>query len=219
MRKANIDVGAKVMEKNGIEFFIRGVGFIKSVEDLEKVVIRQEKGTPIQVRNVATVTLGPDFRRGALDKARRGSRRRRGADALRREPAARRRAREGENQAAGARAAAEDARRRARLEGPASSPFYDRTDIVKETIDTLKEALLEEALMASAVIIIFLLHLRSTISVIVTLPLSVALCFILMYVFGVDCEHHVARGPRHRHRRRGRHGNHHDGKHLPSRRD
>jgi Cu(I)/Ag(I) efflux system membrane protein CusA/SilA len=67
--QANIDVGAKVIEKNGIEFFIRGVGFIKAVDDLEKVVIRQEKGTPIQVKNVATVTLGPDFRRGALDKA------------------------------------------------------------------------------------------------------------------------------------------------------
>ena len=69
VQKANIDVGAKVIEKNGVEFFIRGVGFIKAVEDLEKVVIRQEGGTPIQVKNVATVTLGPDFRRGALDKA------------------------------------------------------------------------------------------------------------------------------------------------------
>src|SRR4030095_14249574 len=68
LRKSNIDVGAKVLEKNGVEFFIRGVGFIKTVEDIEKVVIRQEKGTPIQVRNVATVTLVPDFPRGALDK-------------------------------------------------------------------------------------------------------------------------------------------------------
>jgi copper/silver efflux system protein len=65
-------------------------------------------------------------------------------------------------------------------------PFYDRTDIVRDTIATLKEALFEEALMASAVIIIFLLHLRSTVSVIVTLPLSLALCFVLMYGFGVD---------------------------------
>jgi Cu(I)/Ag(I) efflux system membrane protein CusA/SilA len=58
--------------------------------------------------------------------------------------------------------------------------------MVKETIDTLKEALSEEALMAGAVILIFLLHMRSTLSVLVTLPLSVALCFILMYVFDVD---------------------------------
>jgi len=64
--------------------------------------------------------------------------------------------------------------------------FYDRTDIVQETIGTLKEALLEEALMASIVILIFMLHLRSTVSVLVTLPLSLGFCFILMYAFGVD---------------------------------
>jgi Cu(I)/Ag(I) efflux system membrane protein CusA/SilA len=64
--------------------------------------------------------------------------------------------------------------------------FYDRTDIVTETIDTLKSALLEEALMASLVVIIFLLHLRSTLSVLVTLPLSLALAFVLMFAFGVD---------------------------------
>ena len=117
VRKSNIDVGAKVIENNGVEFFIRGIGFIKTVEDLENVVIRQEKGTPIYVKNVATVTLGPEFRRGALDKA--GVEAVGGvvADALRREPAARHRAGEGEDQAARTRPAAEDARRRPRLEG------------------------------------------------------------------------------------------------------
>src|SRR5688572_24064446 len=68
VRKSNIDVGAKVVEKSGVEFFIRGLGFIKSIEDLERVVIRQEGGTPLYLRSVATVQLGPDFRRGALDK-------------------------------------------------------------------------------------------------------------------------------------------------------
>ena len=185
VRKSNIDVGAKVLEKNGIEFFIRGVGFIKSVEDLEKVVIRQEKGTPIQVRNVATVTLGPDFRRGALDKA--------GVEAVGGVAVMR----YGENPMhVVERVKAKIKQLEAGLpqktlpDGRISKvrivPFYDRTDIVKETIDTLKEALSEELLMASAVIFIFLLHLRSTISVMVTLPLSVGLCFILMYFFGVD---------------------------------
>ena len=70
VRKSNIDVGAKVLENNGVEFFIRGVGFVKTVEDLENVVIREEGGTPHpRASNVATVQLGPDFRRGALDKA------------------------------------------------------------------------------------------------------------------------------------------------------
>src|SRR6266496_4687124 len=69
VRKSNIDVGAKVVENNGYEFFIRGVGFVKNVRDVENIVIRQEGGTPIFVKNVATVQLGPDFRRGVLDNA------------------------------------------------------------------------------------------------------------------------------------------------------
>ncbi len=185
VRKSNIDVGAKVLEKNGIEFFIRGVGFIKSIEDLEKVVIRQETGTPIQVKHVATVSLGPDFRRGALDKA--------GVEAVGGVVLMR----YGENPLQVVKKVKEKITQlepglpfKTLADGSVSKvkivPFYDRTDIVMETIDTLKEALLEEALMASAVILIFLLHLRSTVSVIVTLPLSVGLCFILMYVFGVD---------------------------------
>ena len=185
VRKSNIDVGAKVVENNGVEFFIRGVGFIKTVEDLEKVVIRQEKGTPILVKNVATVTLGPEFRRGALDKA--------GVEAVGGVVLMR----YGENPLHVVERVKEKIKQlepglpqKTLADGRVSKvkivSFYDRTDIVKETIDTLKEALIEEVLMASVVILIFLLHLRSTISVIVTLPLSVGLCFIVMYVFGVD---------------------------------
>lgn len=185
VRKSNIDVGAKVLEKNGIEFFIRGVGFIKSVEDLEKVVIRQEQGTPIQVKHVATVTLGPEFRRGALDKG--------GVEAVGGVVLMR----YGENPQHVVERVREKFKQlelglpqKTLADGRVSKvnivPFYDRTDIVKETVATLQEALLEEALMASAIIFIFLLHLRSTVSVLITLPLSVGLCFILMYFFGVD---------------------------------
>ncbi|HBJ85536.1 MAG TPA: CusA/CzcA family heavy metal efflux RND transporter, partial [Verrucomicrobiales bacterium] len=185
VRKANIDVGAKVLEKNGLEFFIRGVGFIKSTEDLEKVVIRQEGGTPIQLKHVSTVTLGPDFRRGALDKG--------GVEAVGGVVLMR----YGENpQHVVEKVKAQIKQLEAGLpqktlaDGRVSKvrvvPFYDRTDIVNQTIDTLKSALSEEALMASLVILIFLLHLRSTAAVIVTLPLSVCLCFILMFAFGVD---------------------------------
>jgi len=185
VRNSNIDVGAKVLEKNGLEFFIRGVGFIKSVQDLEKVVIRQEKGTPIQVKHVATVTLGPEFRRGALDKG--------GVEAVGGVVLMR----YGENPR-NVVAQVKEKIKQLELGLPQKTlpdgriskvkivPFYDRTEIVNQTIDTLREALLEEVLMASAVIFIFLLHLRSTLSVIVTLPLSVGLCFILMYGFGVD---------------------------------
>jgi Cu(I)/Ag(I) efflux system membrane protein CusA/SilA len=185
VQKANIDVGAKAIEKNGLEFFIRGVGFIKTVDDLEKVVIRQEKGTPIQVRNVGTVTLGPDFRRGALDKA--------GVEAVGGVVLMR----YGENPLHVVERVKQKIKQlepglpqKTLADGRVSKvhivPFYDRTDIVHETIDTLKEALLEEGILASIVIVIFLLHLRSTISVLATFPLSVAICFILMYLCGVD---------------------------------
>lgn len=185
VRKSNIDVGAKVLEKNGIEYFIRGIGFVKSIEDLENVVIRQQKGTPLFVKNVASVQLGPDFRRGALDKG--------GVEAVGGVVLMR----YGENP----RAVIERLKAKiSQLEsglpkktlpgGRVSSvnvvPFYDRTTIVEETIDTLREALLEEALLASIIILIFLLHLRSTVTVLATLPLAVAGTFILMYWFGID---------------------------------
>ncbi|MBI4868537.1 MAG: efflux RND transporter permease subunit [Candidatus Wallbacteria bacterium] len=185
IRRSNIDVGAKVIEKNGVEFFIRGVGFVKSVADLENVVLRQSKGTPLTVRNVATVTLGPDFRRGALDKG--GVEAvggvvlmRYGENPLR--VVERVKAKIGQIEAG----LPKKTLAGGRVSNVRIVPFYDRTDIVVETIDTLREALTEEAIVASLVILVFLLHLRSTLATLVTLPLSVALCFILMRAFGVD---------------------------------
>lgn len=185
VRTSNIDVGAKVLEKNGVEFFIRGIGFIQSVEDLEKFLIRAEEGTAIQIRNVATVTLGPEFRRGALDKA--------GREAVGGVVVMR----YGENPLRVIDRIKEKIRQlepglpqRTLPDGRVSKvtvvPFYNRADIVHQTIDTLKEALMEETLMATVVIFVFLIHLRSAASVVVTLPLSIGLCFVLMHFFGVD---------------------------------
>jgi len=183
--KSNIDVGAKVVEDNGVEFFIRGVGFIKTVEDLERVVIREQGGTPLSLRNVATVQLGPDFRRGALDKD--------GVEAVGGVVLMRygENPREVMDRVKGkivqlelgmpSKTLADGRVSRARI-----VPFYDRTTIVEETLATLREALAEEALLASLVILFFLLHLRTTVAVISTLPLAVAITFILMLVFGVD---------------------------------
>lgn len=183
--RSNIDVGAKVVENNGVEFFIRGVGFIKTLADLERVVIREQGGTPLTLRNVATVQLGPDFRRGSLDKA--------GVEAVGGVVLMR----YGENP----RAVMERVKSKitqlelglpsktlpdGRVSRVRIVPFYDRTTIVNQTIDTLKEALAEESLLASLVILFFLLHLRTTVTVLATLPLAVALTFILMYQFGVD---------------------------------
>ncbi len=185
VRKSNIDVGAKVVENGGSEFFIRGVGFIKTMDDLEKIVIRQEGGSPVFVGNVATVQMGPDFRRGALDK---GGGEAVGGVVL---------MRYGENPREVIRRVKEKIAQlepglpgKTLADGRASKvrivPFYDRTTIVEETIDTLKTALFEEAILASLVVVFFLLHLRTTVTVLPTLPLALAGSFILMYLFGVD---------------------------------
>ncbi|MCL6502032.1 MAG: efflux RND transporter permease subunit [Pirellulales bacterium] len=184
VRRSNIDVGAKVVENSGYEFFIRGVGFLKSVEDVEHIVIRQERGTPLYVKNVATVQLGPDFRRGLLDK---GGREAVGGVVT---------MRYGENPLAVIDRVKQKIRemepglRAVRPDGHVVPvrivSFYDRTDIIRETMDTLREALTEEALVAGLVVVIFLLHLRSTLTILPTLPLSVGMSFIVMYWLGVD---------------------------------
>jgi Cu(I)/Ag(I) efflux system membrane protein CusA/SilA len=184
VRRSNIDVGAKVVENNRYEFFIRGKGFIKSVADIENVVIRQESGTPISVKNVATVQLGPDFRRGALDNAGREAvgavvLMRYGENPLR--VIQRLEAKIAEIQP-GLRVALSDGR-----QVPVRIvPYYDRTDIIHETMATLKDNLIEESLTVAAVVLIFLLHLRSTLAVLPTLPLSLAMSFVVMYFLGVD---------------------------------
>ena len=184
VRKSNIDVGAKVVENNGYEFFIRGIGFVKSVRDVENIVIRQEGGTPIFVKNVATVQLGPDFRRGALDK---GGREAVGGVVL---------MRYGENplfvlERVKAKIKEIEPGLKITLSGGRQVPvrivsFYDRTDIIYEVMDTLKENLTEELIAVAAVVLLFLLHLRSSLVILPTLPLSVAMSFIVMYFMGVD---------------------------------
>lgn len=185
VRRSNLDVGAKVVEKNGVEFFVRGVGFVKTVEDLENVVIRQEGGTPLYVKNVARVNLGPEFRRGALNKE--------GYEAVGGIVLAR--------VGANPRTVIQKVKEQiARLEpglpvktladGRVSRmtlvPYYDRSVIIGETMKTLKDALTEELLCAGIVVLVFLMHLRASISILATLPLSMALAFLGMYHFGVD---------------------------------
>ncbi|MBM3986077.1 MAG: efflux RND transporter permease subunit, partial [Planctomycetes bacterium] len=184
VRRSNIDVGAKVVEKSGVEFLVRGVGFVKTVADLEDVVIRQQGGTPLFVRNVARVTLGPEFRRGVLDKegveavggivlCRFGANPREVIDALR--------ARIHELEPGlPAKVLADGRTSRVRLE-----PYYDRSVIIDETMATLREALTGELLFAGAVVLLFLLHLRASLSILATLPLSLAIAYVAMERFGV----------------------------------
>jgi Cu(I)/Ag(I) efflux system membrane protein CusA/SilA len=185
VRKSNIDVGAKVIEINQVEFFIRGVGFIKSTTDLENVVIRAEGGTPLYVKNLATVNLGPEFRRGALDKE--------GVEAVGGVVTMR----YGENPLRVIERVKEKIGeispglpQKTLPDGRVSKAkivaYYDRTDIIHETMDTLKEALTEEMIVGVLVVAAFLLHLRSSLSIVSTLPLSMAISFLCMYLLGVD---------------------------------
>lgn len=185
VKKSNIDVGAKVIENGGSEFFIRGIGFIKTIDDIEKVVIRQVDGSPLYLKNIASVQMGPDFRRGSLDKG--------GVEAVGGVVLMR----YGENPREVIRRVKE---KLTQLEHGLSTkklsngkeskikivPFYDRSIIVNETVATLKETLFEEAILASLVIMFFLMHIRTTVAVLPTLPLALAGSFILMYLFGVD---------------------------------
>ncbi|MBC8551196.1 MAG: efflux RND transporter permease subunit, partial [Candidatus Brocadiales bacterium] len=160
VRRSNVDVGAKVIENYGMEYIIRGIGFIKTIEDVEKIVVKSTEGTPLYIKNVATVTFGPDFRRGALDKE--------GAEVT----GAVATMRYGENPLRVINNVKEKIRKiePGLPDGVHIVPFYDRTQLIHETIGTLKKALTEEIIITIVIIAIFLLHIRSSLVVAVTLP-------------------------------------------------
>lgn len=185
--QANIDVGAGTIEWNGVEYVVRGKGFIKSTRDVEEIVIRQTAGVPIYVSNVARVQIGPALRRGVLDKE--GVEAvggvvlvRYGANPLKVIESVKRRIAELEQSGA--------LPTRTLPDGTTSTvkivPFYDRTDLINETLGTLRDALWEELLVTVFVVMLFLRDLRSCTVIGLGLPLTVAMCFILMKAFGVD---------------------------------
>ncbi len=185
VRQSNLDVGASVMEINNVEYTLRGVGFIKSAEDLEQAVIRVSNGVPIYLRQVARVALGPQFRRGALDKE--------GAEAVGGVVVVR----YGENPLAAIRNVkakigeiAPSLPRKTLDDGRVSQvtivPFYDRTDLIYETLGTLNRALYAQILVTSIVVLVMVRHLASAVLISLVMPLAVLGCFIAMRRFGVD---------------------------------
>jgi len=182
VRKSNIDVGAKTIESGGMEFIIRGRGFIganqdsdEAIADIEKTVVRSRDGIPLRIRDVGHVQLGPEFRRGAIDLN--GTEAVGGVVVMR----------YGENP----RAVIDRVKQKIEqiepsLQGVRVNIVYDRTGLIDETIATLTSALTQEVLITAAVILLFLLHIRASIVVAVTLPIAVLLAFVAMYVFGID---------------------------------
>ncbi|OGC04740.1 cation transporter [candidate division WOR-1 bacterium RIFOXYA12_FULL_43_27] len=176
VKKANLDVGAKVIEDGSREFIVRGLGFIKSVKDVENISVGEAGGTPIYIKDLGNVSLGPAFRRGALDKE--GKEAVGGVVVMR----------YGQNPLK----VIEGVKQKIKEiepglpSGVKIKPFYDRTGLINRTIATLTSALWLEVLITVVVIYIFLLSLPATLIVSVILPLGVLVSFIGMYYLGID---------------------------------
>lgn len=175
VQNANLNVGGKVVEENGAEFVLRGIGLVKSPEDLELVTVKAMEGTPIYLKDIATVQIGGDFRRGALDLN--------GHEAVGGTVVMR----TGEN----AKAVIERIKEKIEQIAPSLPPgitiksFYDRSELIDSTIDTLKHALLEEMILVTLAHIIFLWHFRSILIVTLPLPISILISFLMMKEFGI----------------------------------
>jgi Cu/Ag efflux pump CusA len=175
VEQSNLNVGGKVIEENGMEFVVRGVGLINSLADIEQIVVMQTNGTPVYLRDIAQIQVGGDFRRGTLDI---NGREVVGGIVV---------MRTGEN--------ARDVIARVKEKiaqitpslppGVTIKPFYDRSELIERTIDTLKHALWEEVILVTLAHIIFLWHFRSILIVTLPLPVSILISFILMKQFGI----------------------------------
>ncbi|MGE5336658.1 MAG: efflux RND transporter permease subunit [Gemmatimonadota bacterium] len=177
IRDSNRDVGGRVVEMAETEYMVRGRGYLRGRSDVEDLVVRADKGTPIRVRDVARVELGPDERRGIAELDGDGevvsgiAVARFGANAL-------------------------DVIRnvKQRIEelkpglpqGVTIQAVYDRSELILRAIDTLKKTLIEESLIVALVCVLFLLHVRSSLVAIIMLPIGVLIAFICMHALGMN---------------------------------
>ncbi len=178
IRNGNNDIGGRLVEFTGREYMVRGKGYAKSVKDIEMIVIDidHKTGTPVLIKNIASVSLGPDIRRGFGELDGKGEAV--GGIVV---------MRSGEN------ALKVIARTKEKLEeiepslpeGVKIVTTYDRSDLIERSIDTLKHTLIEELIIVSLVILVFLLHLPSAIIPIFTLPIAVLISFIPIYGFKI----------------------------------
>src|SRR5205809_5161534 len=172
IRMSNGDVGGKIFEVGSTEFYVRGRGYIKKIEDIENVPLKSQKGTPVYVKNVGTVHLGPDIRRGIAELNGEGEVvggiivMRYGENALR----------------------VIDGIKKKLVEIKSSFPegvelvtTYDRSQLIKRSIATLREKLIEASIVVALVCLIFLWHIRSALVAILTLPIAIILSFLPMF--------------------------------------
>ncbi len=185
VKNSNLDIGAETIELNNVEYIIRGLGYVKSLEDLELSVVAVRNNVPVRIKDVAHVNFGPSTRRGGLDKS--------GSEAVGAVVVAR----YGSNPMEVINNVKDKIKeieaglpQKMLPDGTVSKitivPFYDRTGLIKETIGTLESALSHEILISIIVIIILVMNLRASLIVAGLLPIGVLMTFILMRAFGVE---------------------------------
>ncbi len=176
IRKSNADVGGKIFEVATTEYFVRGRGYIKSIEDIENIPLKVANGTPVYVKNVGTVHLGPDLRRGVAELDGKGEVvggivvMRYGENALKVIDGVKKKL---------------DEIKSSLPEGVKVVTTYDRSTLIKRSISTLREKLIEESIIVALVCLIFLWHVRSALVAIITLPIAILLSFLPMYWLGL----------------------------------
>ena len=185
VKNSNIDVGAGTMEINRAEYLIRGLGYIKKLKDLEDAAVTSVNGVPVRIKDVAKVTFGPADRRGGLDKE--------GQEAVGGVVVAR----YGSNPmqvinnvkqkiAEMEKGMPEKTLRDGTVSKVTVVPFYDRTQLIKETIGTLESSLSHEVLICIIVVLILVLNLRASVVIATMLPLAVLCTFIIMKLTGIE---------------------------------
>ena len=185
VKESNLDVGARTIEFNRVEYLVRGLGYIKSIEDLEKAVVVVKNNTPIRIKDVARVNFGPETRRGGLDKE--------GVEASGAVVVAR----YGTNPLKVIEAIKSKIKEiepglpsKVLADGTVSKvtivPFYDRTGLINETLGTLEFALEHEILISIIVVLILMMNIRASIIISSLLPIAVLMTFIIMRYVGVE---------------------------------
>jgi Cu(I)/Ag(I) efflux system membrane protein CusA/SilA len=176
IRQSNIDVGGRSVEMTETEYLVRGRGYLRGVKDLEEIVMRSTNGTPVLLRDIASIELGPDERRGVTELN--GDGEAVGGIVLQR---------------FGANALDVIGNIKTRLQEVATSlpegvhiqAVYDRSNLIYRAINNLRHTLLEESIVVALVCFVFLFHARSALVAIVVLPVGVLLAFALMYGLGI----------------------------------
>lgn len=185
VRKSNLDVGARTLEYNRVEYFVRSLGYIKNIKDLEKAVVAVNDNIPIRIKDVAHVNFGPASRRGGLDKG--------GVEAIGAVVVARYGANPLEvikNIKQKIIELSPGLPSKVLSDGTVSKvtivPFYDRSGLINETLRTLEEALTHEILISIIVVLVLMMNIRTSIIISGLLPVAVLMTFIMMKYFEVD---------------------------------